>query len=79
MSIKTEKYGIKEVVTKRKLQICNVRIIEIVNEREYIEAQKEIRVPYDYFIKLNFYYYFNIFINLYQYYFLLGRYLGVHD
>ena len=76
---KTEKYDIKGVVSKAKLQICNFRIIENANEREDIEAQQEIRVPYDCVIKLNFYYYFNIFINLYKYYFYWGRYLGVYD
>ena len=64
------------MVIKEKLQICNVRIIDITNEIENIEAQQELRVSYDCVIKLNFYYYFNIFINLYQYYILLGEVLG---
>ena len=69
---KKEKHDIKGVVTKAKLRICNVKIIEIANEREDIEDQQEIRVPDDWVIKLNFYYYFNIFNNLYQYYFYWG-------
>ena len=50
---RTERHDIKEIVTKAKLQICYVRIFEIVNEREDIEAQQEISVPYDCVIKLN--------------------------
>ena len=34
-------------------QVCYVKIIEIVNKREDIEAEQEIRVPYDCVIKLN--------------------------
>ena len=35
---RTERHDIKEVITKANHQICYVRIIEIVNEREDIEA-----------------------------------------
>ena len=42
---RTERYDIKGEVTKSKLQICYIKIIEIFNEREDIEAQQEIRVP----------------------------------
>ena len=49
----TEKHYINGVVTKALLQNRNVGIIEIANEREDIEAQQEIGVPYDCVIKLN--------------------------
>ena len=35
----------KGVVTKVKHQVCYIRIIRIVNGREYIEEEKEIRLP----------------------------------
>ena len=53
LSIKTEIYDIKGVVTNTKHQIFYVGIIEIVNEREEIKAQQVIRMPYVYAIKLN--------------------------
>ena len=75
---RTEKHDFKGVITNVNHQICYVRIVETVNERKDIEAQQEIRAPYDCVIKQNnfFYYYFNIFNNLYKNYILLGRYLG---
>ena len=36
---RTEKHDIKGVDTKVKYQVCKIRIIEITNEREDIEAQ----------------------------------------
>ena len=53
MHQKAERHEIKGVVTKAKLQICNLRIIEIANEREDIGAQQEIGVHYDCVIKLH--------------------------
>ena len=50
---RTERYDIKGVVTKAKLKICYIRIIEIVNERKEIETQQEIRVPNHCVIKQN--------------------------
>ena len=65
---KTERHDIKGVVTKVNNQVCYIRIIEIFNEREDIEVQKDIRVPNDCVIKLNYYfYYFYILNNLYWY------------
>ena len=69
---RTERHCIKGVVAKVKPQVCYVRITEITNKREDIEVQQEIRAPYNCVIKIIFYYYFNIFNNLYRYYFLLG-------
>ena len=53
---RTEKHDIRGVVIKAKLQIWNVRIIEIINQREDIETQQEIRVSYGCVIKLNYYF-----------------------
>ena len=50
---RAERYDIKGIVTKVKHQVCYVKIIEIVNEREEIEVGQEIRVPYDCVTKLN--------------------------
>ena len=50
---RTERHNIKGVVTKLKHQACYVKIIEIVNQREDIELEQEIRVPYSCVIKLN--------------------------
>ena len=50
---RAERHDIKGIVTKVKHQVCYVKIIEIVNEREDIEVVQEIRVPYDCVIKLN--------------------------
>ena len=50
---RAERHDIKGIVTKVKHQVCYVKIIEIVNEREDIEVGQEIRVPYDCVIKLN--------------------------
>ena len=61
---RTERHNIKGVDTKAKIQVCNIRIIEIINEREDIEAQQEIKSPYECVIKLVFLN-FNIFINFY--------------
>ena len=50
---RAERHDIKGIVTKVKHQLCYVKIIDIVNEREDIEVGQEIRVPYDCVIKLN--------------------------
>ena len=50
---RTERHDIKGVITNGNHQICDVGIIEIVNERKFIEAQQEIRVPNDCVIKQN--------------------------
>ena len=50
---RAERHDIKGIVTKVKHQVCYVKIIDIVNEREDIEVGQEIRVPYDCVIKLN--------------------------
>ena len=42
----TEKYYIKGVDFKVKYQVCNVRIIEIINEREKIDIEQKIKVFY---------------------------------
>ena len=52
---RTERHDIKAVDIKANLQVCYIRIIKIVNEREDIEAQQEIRVLYDCVIKLNYF------------------------
>ena len=41
---RTKRHDIKEEVKKVKNKVCFVRIIEIVNEREDIEEQQEIKV-----------------------------------
>ena len=51
---RAERHDIKRVVTKAKFKFCYDRIIEIVNEKEDIEAQQVIRIPYNCIIKLNF-------------------------
>ena len=61
-SIKEQRHDIKGVITNGNHKICYVKIIEIVNERKDIEAQQEIRLPYDYVIKQ-----YNFFKILFQY------------
>ena len=74
----TERRDIKGVITNGNHQICYVRIIEITNQIEDIEAQQEIWVPYDYVIKKNnFFIIFSIYLIIYiRIIFYRGRYLG---
>ena len=50
---RTERYDIIGVVNKEKIQICNVRIIEITMKEKTLKLNKKIRVPFDFAIKLN--------------------------
>ena len=59
--LRAERHDIKEAVTKAKFQICYDRIIEIVNEK-IIKAHQKIRVPYNWIIKLIFYYFIYLII-----------------
>ena len=59
------RHDFKVVMTNGNHQICYVRIIEIVNQKENIKAQKEIRVPYDCAIKQNKFFIISIYLIIY--------------
>ena len=76
LSIKELRDMLLKSSTKANLQICYVRIIEIVNDSEDIETQQEIRVPNYWVIKL-IKKIISIYLIIYIYYFLLGEVRGM--
>ena len=48
-----EWFDIKAIISKAKLQVFNAQIIGIVNQREDIKVDQEIRLSYDCIIQIS--------------------------